>query len=80
MKRLITEKEERAYRLFHPDFEGLNTQKIAKRMGVSCRRVQQLLASVEEKAPQLFSVGENQSRGTMLRYDPGMDVNVKHKF
>lgn len=79
-KRIITTTEETAYRLFHSDFHGLNTQEIAKVMGVSRRRVQQLLASVERKAPQLFGSEKIYPRGKVSRYDPGMDPQVKQKF
>ena len=56
IERILTEQEERAYRLCSQDFKGLPKEVVAKRMGVSVRRVQQLLASVESKCPQLSHV------------------------
>lgn len=55
-KRILTECEERAYRLCHQDFDGLSKVAAAKQMGISVRRVQQLLASVESKCPTLSHV------------------------
>lgn len=56
MKRLITEKEEEAYRLCHHDFGGLPTRRAAVRMNVSQREVQRLLENAKNKAPQLFPI------------------------
>ena len=56
MKRILTKQEETAIRLSHHDFVGLTTDKAAEIMGVSQRRVQQLLQSAEQKAPQLFPI------------------------
>ena len=52
--RNITEQQELAYRLVSGDFEGLTTEQAAERMGVTSRRVRQLLESVKAVAPQLF--------------------------
>ena len=56
MKRILTDHEEEAYRWCHQDFEGLATAEAAEEMGMSQRRIQQLLQSVEQKCPQLFPV------------------------
>ncbi len=52
-KRLITEQEETAYRLCSQDFANLSKVEASKVMGVSVRRVQKLLANVQQKAPSL---------------------------
>lgn len=54
MNRIITEKEEQAYRLVSGDFKGLSVVQAAVQMGISKSRVHQLLKSTEKKAPQLF--------------------------
>ena len=56
MKHILTKKEQQAYRLCHQDFAGLITKEAGKRMGVSQRRIQQLLQGVKQKAPQLFPI------------------------
>lgn len=56
MERLITKQEEKAVKLCHHDFRGLTTAKAAIKMGISQRRVQQLLQNVSLKAPQLFPI------------------------
>lgn len=48
--------QETAYRLCHQDFQGLSTAQAALYMDITPRRVQQLLAALEKKAPQLFPV------------------------
>lgn len=53
-KRLVTEREEEAYRLICPDFEGLDRKTAATRMGITEARLSALLKSMEKKAPQLF--------------------------
>ncbi len=55
-KRILTETEEAAYRFCHQDFDGRPKVEAAIMMGITVRRVQQLLASVEEKCPQLSRV------------------------
>lgn len=78
--RLLTKQEEQAFRLTHKDFLGLPTWDAASEMGISERRVQQLLASVKKKAPQLFAVSGSVPRGRMLHYDPSMDSKIREKF
>lgn len=56
MKQMLTKQETEAYRWCHHDFKGLSTFETGKRMGLSQRRVQQLLQSVKRKAPQLFPI------------------------
>ncbi|HDY88528.1 hypothetical protein LCGC14_0360330 [marine sediment metagenome] len=55
-ERILTIPEEQAYRLCHQDFDGLTTAEAAEKMGISQRRIQQLLQNVEQKCPQLFPV------------------------
>lgn len=55
-KRTLTKQEITAYRWCHHYFKGLTTAEAGKRMGLSQRRVQQLLQSVKRKAPQLFPI------------------------
>ena len=56
MKRILSKKEEQAFRLCHQDWEGMTTRDAAVAIGLSQRRVQQLLQSVEQKAPALFPI------------------------
>lgn len=55
-KRLLTLREEQAYRLVHQDFEGLSKAVAAKKMNIGIGQVRRLLASVRKKAPQLFPI------------------------
>jgi len=80
MKCRITEQEEQAYRLVSCDFKDLSVERAAKKMGITVRRIQQLLRSVRQKAPQLFAELSFIPRGKMARYDPSMDEFVKEKF
>lgn len=56
VKRIITSREEEAYRLCHHEFDGMSTADAAIHLGVTRSRVQQLLASVRRKAPHLFPI------------------------
>jgi len=53
-KRVITERQEEAFRLCHHDFEGLTMTQAAERMGITHQAVTKLLAKVKKVAPQLF--------------------------
>jgi predicted ArsR family transcriptional regulator len=55
-KRIISQREETAYRLCHQDFDGLPVDHAATRMGISRKAVLRLLKNVERKAPQLTPV------------------------
>ena len=55
-KRLITEKQEEAFRLCHHDHEGLTEAEAAERMGITQQAISKLLAKVKEVAPQLFPI------------------------
>ncbi len=55
-KRVITETEERVFKLCHHDFEGLTRKEAAKQMGVSQSSISRTLARVKAKAPQLFPI------------------------
>ncbi len=71
-KRILTETEEAAYRYCHQDFWGLSKVETATNMQVTVRRVQQLLASVESKCPQLSRVlAPQQARVQSLINDQG---------
>lgn len=48
VKRLITEKQERALRLCHQDFEGLTQEEAAKRMNISQSALNGLLARLKK--------------------------------
>lgn len=56
IERVLTKTEESAYRYCHQDFDGQSKVDAAIMMGISVRRVQQLLASVESKCPSLSHV------------------------
>jgi DNA-directed RNA polymerase specialized sigma24 family protein len=65
--RIISEKQERAYRLCAGEFEGLATSEAAKLMGISVRAVQRLLERMEAAAPQLFPLLTKQE-AQVLKY------------
>ena len=52
----ITKRQEQAYRLCHHEFGGLSQTDAAKKMNISQPRVNELLAIVRQKAPQLFPI------------------------
>lgn len=54
--RCITTSEEAAYRLCHHDFYGLTQQDAATVLGIKQSAVAQRLASLKDKAPQLFPI------------------------
>jgi len=56
MKRMITKREEEAYRCRHHDFDGLTMAETAERMGINEQSVSNLLNSMKKKAPQLFPI------------------------
>ena len=55
--RLITEREERAYRLCSPDFHGLTYANAALLMHCHLNTIFRLLQRLKKKAPQLFYGG-----------------------
>jgi len=55
-KRVISQREEQAYRLTHSDFDGLPIDQAATTMGISRKAVLRLLKNIERKAPQLTPV------------------------
>ena len=63
---MITEQEQQVYRCRHHEFEGLTEEETAERMGISKRRIRQLLESLQHKAPQLFPI---LTRHQFLVYD-----------
>lgn len=54
--RKITEREQMAYWYRHHDFKGFTVKRTAFIMGITQRRVNQLLQSLKQKAPQLFPI------------------------
>ena len=54
MKRLITEKQKRALRLCHHDFDGLSQEKAAEKLGISQAAISKRLKAVEKALPQYF--------------------------
>jgi DNA-binding MarR family transcriptional regulator len=52
--RVITERQEQAYRLVAGEFEGLTVAEAAEKMRITPQAVNQLLRSMEKQAPQLF--------------------------
>ena len=56
MERLITEKQEQAFRLCHHEFEGFTLAEAAERMGITYQSVSKLLAQVEKVMPQFFPI------------------------
>jgi predicted DNA-binding protein (UPF0251 family) len=80
-RRVITERQEEAYRLVCPDFKGLSVKAAAKIMGVTPRQIWWLLQRVREKAPQLFvRPGRDQRPDKIIKYDKSMDNKVVRKF
>ena len=56
MKRLITEKQEKALKLCHHDFENLTQAEAAKQMNITQDAVSKLLAAAEKVLPQYFPI------------------------
>ena len=46
-KRIITQREEEAYRLCHLDFDGLPVDQAAKQMGITRDAIMELLKNVQ---------------------------------
>ena len=92
MKRLITVKEEQAYRLCSPDIYGLTYENAALLLHCHLNTVWYRLNRLKKKAPQLFYDGfirprtpkgyrNYGSRGTeFVRYKPSMDGDIIMKF
>ncbi len=55
-KRLITEKQERAFRLCHHDFGCLTQEEAAKEMGIDQKNISKLLDRAKKVAPQMFPI------------------------
>lgn len=56
MERLISKQMEKAYRYRHHNFGGLTVTETAKKMGITEREVQRLLADMKKIALQLFPI------------------------
>jgi hypothetical protein len=80
---IITDKQWVAYRLWHPDHQGLSYEETAKEMGLRPDQVERLLKNMMKKEPSLFvdisSDGLPMGRG-MSHYRPGVDGLVKSKW
>jgi DNA-binding CsgD family transcriptional regulator len=72
MQRLITQREEEAYRLCSSDFNNLSVDEAAAKMGVSHKAVLKLLKSVEHKAPQLPPVLTPRQQAVLLLIEKGL--------
>jgi len=55
-KRFMTVQEEKIYRLVSHDFEGLDQQEAAERLGVDQSQVSRTLKKVEQEHPELFPI------------------------
>lgn len=55
-ERVMTEQEEKIYRLRHHDFGGLSTRETAGLLKITEANVQQVLRRLEMKCPQLFPI------------------------
>ena len=53
---MLTTQEVKIYRLCHHSFEGLSAKEAAVTTNLTPRRVEQILADVKMKAPQLFPI------------------------
>lgn len=91
--RLITIREEQAYRLCSPDFYGLTYENAALFMHVHLNTIYRLLKRLKIKAPQLFYSGFIRPRtphtgnpndygnhGKILSYESWMDDKIIIKF
>lgn len=56
MKRVISEHEERVYRLCHHEFGGMTVAEAAKKLGMGMTHVRAVLRRLKHKAPQLFPI------------------------
>ena len=77
-KRIISQREEQAYRLTSEDFQGLSVQEAATRMNITPTGVYKLLQKVRKKAPQLFNSGAEPRK--ILSFDESMSNKVVEKF
>lgn len=62
MKRLITEHQEKIYRLCSHEFECLSVGEAAERLGITHQAVSDALAQIKKVAPQLFPILTRQER------------------
>lgn len=56
MTRLITERQERIYRMRHHDFAGLTTKQVAAILGVTPKCISCHMQKLKSIAPQLFPI------------------------
>ncbi len=69
---MLNEKEVKIYCLCHHSFSGLPVSGAAAIMNLTPRRIEQILNSVQAKAPQLFPIlTRNQARDYHLYADEG---------
>jgi len=84
IKRLITIREEQAYRLCSPDFYELTYKNAALLMHCHLNTIYRLLKRLKQKAPQLFYDGFIRPRTprsiNFVYYHPSMDGDIVMKF
>ncbi|GAG04753.1 unnamed protein product [marine sediment metagenome] len=69
---MLTNREVKIYRLCHHSFDGKTTTDTAVIMGLSVRRIQQILSDLENKHSQLFPIlTQTQARDYHLYADEG---------
>lgn len=56
MTRLITERQERIYRMRHHDFDGLTTKQVASKLNLTMACVTHHMRQMRKIAPQLFPI------------------------
>ena len=56
MKKNLSDKQVRAYRLVSGEFEGLSITDAAKRMGITSQALNRLLSRAKKLCPQLFPI------------------------
>lgn len=79
----ITDDMWEAYRLIHPDHEGLDLEDVAKEMGVDEIQVMRMLCRMRTNYPDLFtdiSSGGHHFDNGVSRYNGRLDNAVKKLF
>jgi len=73
-KRIISERQEAAYRYVSHDFDCLTVEEAAKKMGITASAVSQLLKSMEAVAHQLFPLLTRQERDVLEMLESNLTV------
>jgi transposase len=74
--RTITIKEEQAYRLCHPDFDGKSQAEASKIMGIS----QQAISKLVQRAIRKGNLPPLPKKPETIRYERHMDKDVVERF